>query len=109
MFGDGVKRSFGIQRIHELVLGAVHSWSGKALDFAFARGEAPLATLLHTRCDKHWAENQAVFNLLNSQNRSVWRHWSRGKNIVSWENVLVVAHGLEWKDAASKDLTLWKR
>ena len=100
---------FGLPRVHEFVLSSVHSWSSDIFTFEFVWKDAPLATLVRTRCDQHWVENRAIYNFMDSHNHESWRHWNRGKNILSWEHVLCVVHGLEWKDGASQDPTLWKR
>ena len=40
--------------------------------------------------------------MTDPHNRSLWRHWALGVNLLSWERIFVLAHVNDWEDAAGK-------
>ena len=99
---------FKLLRTHERVLNAVHRWAGKICSFKLPNGEQPLWCLLQSRCLRHWNDTHEALNLLDPRNVTGWRHAKPGKPPTSWEQALVLAHGVDWWDAVQQHPEEWR-
>ena len=105
--GDTFKK-LGYKRLHHRALTAVHRWATRVLNFKLPGGHSPLADLLNARTKQQWGERRDAWQWLDPHSTLGWRHRKPG-SIRGWEQIFVDTMGMDWRQLATSQPTLWSR